>query len=546
MEIANQHYKDSFWQGYAFLKRNFYKTKGNFVQLNYVFSRLSDLHLYYSHNLNQICNYIVKPSSRGGLTYHEAFNQFMDYIKDEATYHKHLSDQIKILIKKHLDAHVDMFVNCFKTDENELKQYIDVSNTKLTIHNSQLHFEKLQDTCNDSFNKLKEHEIKYNEQLSKALKEMLRKKEYKNINKIVKVMKLDQVKQEYKAIIAETSNKRDEYIEKFKAHADEYENIDKTYINCVRMTILEYSSLMNKYYIERQHNLNEMIIPKVNEINIEHDINSFILKYETFGLPPSTITYENFSVNRATVPEAEPNKDDPNRTLIIESVHNFVAYFSEKQNEQKQLHDDIKDYFNKADQGILTDNEYNQLVTLFESDIKYQLVFLKYLNNRRTGEKELNVATFSMFAKIVLKIMECSQHDQVEFSERYKICNWCFVLSETFFIKNDKKENVYMMKETNKTGAFDKVDWVCFFKYILLENLRNRSNYRNYQFQGNKKAFNISKEFETKVFTIAQNLKFLNKSKEDIVTLVENLCKKYHQSNEVFERVKERLTLVLN
>ena len=58
MEIVTQHYRDSFWQGYSFLKRNFCKTKENFGQLNYVFSRLSDLHLYYSHNLEQICNFI--------------------------------------------------------------------------------------------------------------------------------------------------------------------------------------------------------------------------------------------------------------------------------------------------------------------------------------------------------------------------------------------------------------------------------------------------------------------------------------------------------
>ena len=546
MESATQHYKDSFWQGYAFLKKNFFKTKEHFVQLNYVFSRLSDLHLYYSHNLNQICNYIIKPSARGGLTCHEAFNQFLDYIKDESTYHKHISDQIKVLIKKHLDPQVEIFMKCFKSDEVELKKHQNTSSNQLTIFNSQLHFEKLQDTCNDSFNKLKEHEIKYFEQLSKALKEMLRKKEYKNINKIVKEMKIEQAKQEYKTVINETLAKRNEYIEKFKAHADEYENIDKTYINCVRKSILEYSSLINKYYADRQQRLNESVISKVNEINVEHDINNFILKYETFGLPPSTITYENFSVNRATVPEAEPKKDDPNRALIIESVHNFVAYFSEKQNEQKQLHKDMKEYFNKADKGILTEEEYIKLLSLFESDIDYQLVFLKYLNERRTGDKEISVDTFKIFSKILLKIMEYSQHDYIEFSTRYKICNWCFVLSETFFIKNENKENKYMITEINKTGVFDKVDWVCFFKYILLENLRNRSNYRNYQFQITKKGMNISKEFETKVFTIAQNLKFLNKTKDDIIALIENLCKKYHQTNELFERVKEKLTIVLN
>ena len=554
MEIVTQHYRDSFWQGYSFLKRNFCKTKENFGQLNYVFSRLSDLHLYYSHNLEQICNFIVKPSSRGGLTYHEAFNQFLDYIKEESTYHKHLSEQIRTLIKKHLDSQVEVFINCFKADEEELRRDQVVSSSSktaypLTIFNSQQHFEKLQEKCNESFNRLKEHEMKYFDQLSKALKEMLRKKEYKNIDKIVKEMKVEQAKQEYKAVIKETQDKRNEYTEKFKAHADAYENIDKTYINCVRKSILEYSSLINKYCIDRQRSLNENIIPKVNEIHAEHDINNFILKYETFGLPPSAITQENFSVNRVVVPEAEPKKDDPNRLLIIESVHNFVAYFSETQNEQRQLREDMKEYFIKADKGILTEEEYNQLISLFEKGelgISYQLLFLKFLNERRTGGKEISVESFAIFSKILLKIMEHSQQEHIDFTTRYKICNWCFVLSETFFVKDENNRSKYMITEINKTGIFDRVEWVCFFKYILLEKLSNRSNFMNYQFQLPKKGMNISKEFETKIFTIAQNLKFLNKSKDDIIALIEHLCKKYHQTNELFERVKEKLPIFLH
>ena len=170
-------------------------------------------------------------------------------------------------------------------------------------------------------------------------------------------------------------------------------------------------------------------------------------------------------------------------------MHSFIAYFSEVDEEKMKLRDDVKEYFTKAENGVLTEDEHKQLITLFEhanNGISYQLSFLGFLNEKRSGIKEINVDAFKSFTRILLKILELTQRDDMEFTIRYKVCNWCFVLSETFFIKDDNKQNVYMMKETNKTGAFDKVDWVCFFKYILLENLRNRTNYKNYKFHLNE------------------------------------------------------------
>ena len=544
---VHQHYKDSFWQGYSFLKENFQKTKLNFSQLNYVFTRLSELHLYYSHGLNQIYNYIIRPSFEVDheLTYNEAFSKFLEYIKEESAHHRRLSDKTKDLIKKHLDSQIQKIENCFKTDEPELKK----DTKSLSISSSQTHFEKLQEDCGSSFNRLKEHESKYFDQLSKALKELLKHKEYNSIEKIEKDMKIDQARDEYKKVIDETVGKKNEYINKFIAHADEYETIDKIYIDSVRTSILEYSSNVNKYLTERQHKLNESIIPKVNEINVENDINNFILKHETFGLPPSNVTFENYSVDRKAVPEAEPRKDDPNRKAIIDSIHNFVSYFSETEQEQKQFHDEVKDYFDKANKGVLTDDEYTQLVQLFEKEdhgVNYQNAFLAYLNDRRTGEKEISVESFQAFSNVLRRIMELTQQDSVDFTTRYKACNWCFVLSETFYIKDENDQDMYMITEINKTGVFDKVDWVCFFKYILLDNLSSRGNYRNYKFQLTKQEMDISREFETKIFTLAQNLKFLNKTQDNIVELIQLLYKKYHQKEDSFERIKEQLPIFLN
>jgi hypothetical protein len=142
--------------------------------------------------------------------------------------------------------------------------------------------------------------------------------------------------------------------------------------------------------------------------------------------------------------------------------------------------------------------------------------------------------------------MELTQQDNVDFTTRYKACNWCFVLSETFYIKDENDQDMYMITEINKTGVFDKVDWVCFFKYILLDNLSSRGNYRNYKFQLTKQEMDISKEFETKIFTLAQNLKFLNRTQDNIVELIQVLYKKYHQKEESFERIKEQLPIFLN
>ena len=552
MKTGHQHYKDSFWQGYSFLKENFQKTKHNFYQLNYVFTRLSTLHLYYSNCLQQIYTFIKSPSLESNLTHSEAFLSFLTYLKDESAHHKLLSDKTKDLIKKHLEPQYPKFETCFKSDEVELKkqQHDNKPSTTLTIVNSIQHFEQIQDTCGISFNKLKEHEIKYYNHLSKALKEMLKRKEYKNIDKIEKDFKIDQAKQEYKCIINEAISKRNDYINKFIEHADEYENIDKMYIDTLRKTIMEYTTLINAYCSERQHNITQNVIPKVNDINIENDINNFILKHETFGLPPSTITFVNYSVNRSYVPEAEPKKDDPNRKLIIDSVHNFIAYFSEVDEEKIKLRNDVKEYFIKAENGVLTEEQHEQLITLFENvnnGISYQLSFLGFLNEKRSGIKEISVDAFKSFTRILLKILELTQRDDMEFAIRYKVCNWCFVLSETFYIKdNETQQNVYLISEINKTGIFDQVDWVCFFKYILLDNLSGRGNYKNYKFQLTLKEMDISKEFETKIFTLAQNLKFLNKSQEDIIKLVENLFQKYHQKKEMFEKVKEQLPFFLS
>ena len=553
MESVHQHYKDSFWQGYSFLKENFQKTKLNFSQLNYVFTRLSELHLYYSHGLNQIYNYIIRPSVDvdHDLTYNEAFSKFLEYIKEESVHHRRLSDKTKDLIKKHLDTQIQKIEYCFKADETELKKQQDATMKAppLSITNSQTHFERIQEHCESSFARLREHETKYFDQLSKALKEMLRHKEYNNIEKIEKDMKIDQARQEYKDVINKTVITQTEYIKKFIAHADEYENIDKIYIDSVRTSILEYSSIVNKYLADRQLKLNETIIPKVNEINVENDINNFILKHETFGLPPSNVTFENYSVNRTNVPEAEPRKDDPNRKAIIDGVHNFVLYFSETEHEQKQFREEVKDYFDKANNGVLTEDELNQLGQLFEKEgngTNYQTAFLSYLNDRRTGEKEISVESFQAFSNILRRIMELSQQDSVDFTTRYKVCNWCFVLSETFYIKDENDQDMYMITEINKTGVFDKVDWVCFFKYILLDNLSSRGNYRNYKFQLTKQEMDISREFETKIFTLAQNLKFLNRTQDNIVELIQILYKKYHQKEESFERIKEQLPIFLN
>ena len=344
------------------------------------------------------------------------------------------------IIKTYLEPQFQKFENCFKSDETEIKRQNEAStrSTALTILSSVQHFEQIQETCGVSFNKLNDQEIKYYNHLSKALKEMLKRKEYKNVEKIEKDFKIDQAKQEYKTIINETISKRNEYINKFKEHADEYENIDKMYINSVRHTIMEYSTLINNYCKERQVNISQKVIPKVNEINVENDINNFILKHETFGLPPSTIKFVNYSLNRSIVPEAEPRKDDPNRKLIIDSVHNFIAYFSEVDEAKKKLRDDVKEYFTKAENGVLTEEEQNELISLFEradNGINYQLAFLTFLNEKRTGTKEISAETFKAFTRILLKILELTQHDNMEFAIRYKVCNWCFVLSETFYIK---------------------------------------------------------------------------------------------------------------
>ena len=91
-------YENSFWKGYDIIHEHYMKRKNQFIQLNFIFSRLSVLYESFGEGLTELVddiNFYEPTNQKDTSTFDNFMDEFISQLKELGAVYKDVSNDIK-------------------------------------------------------------------------------------------------------------------------------------------------------------------------------------------------------------------------------------------------------------------------------------------------------------------------------------------------------------------------------------------------------------------------------------------------------------------
>ena len=479
--------------------------------------------LLYSHSENKFKEYqsiglIFKTFSNEIKKIYESLPKISKLYKpadEEST----LNNGVEILFKI-MNQMADSFKNL----------YNDIIKLSKNIEDKKVSFEsknEVRDLCKKSRAKyiedieiLKKQQKEYYDSINKViesflasnLKNNLKFKEKLEYNlKAIEVAKTK--REEYKNQIDIVRKNREEYMD-FQGNifASE-EEFERECTNELKEYLLEFINIIKNFKIKIE--LNEEEMKTVNEIDGNIDIKTFAeknkslasLKRYTFEEYSQNFSYyiTNFNCLKNKLKNKTPeqikevqNKLSDNITILLNAIaeekydkeyieHSDVLNIAKKLTENKLTEEDFNnlilifqkryDQFLKWKEEKVLDQNYRKVGIQWEDRFCYMYTFLKYFNDIRVSNKELNEINYNYLCEIMKKILEFNNNDI-----DYSLCDLIIILSFTFYMvdSNYKDGKKYLNEDIKTCEILQKPGfWVGYVEFEINEEIKNKSKLEN-------------------------------------------------------------------
>ena len=539
-------YKEDLWMYFDSIKDKFSFDRAKAQSLLYIISQKNDIEYEYSESLKCLYNqfkheYDSNINSSPNIINNEntlniSINTLIDNLKYESElFSIHSKDVFDRIIKpmegfimnqNEISYELIALMESYEKEFKLVNQLIDQKENN--FHNGgksvEIAMYKLEQIKNKNNSKKEEKEENTKDNIFKLEDDETDEELFEKYTEMVKnnseMAKLLQI--EYQEYIKKANEERKKYIKLSEHIYDQVQNLDEEFIKMMKNQL--------KLLIDKQINLIENIknnkinmLQYIERINIENDINSFINSKLTKFYPPKPFKYIEYNQDMILRSHKKYNNSIQN-VISLKIAENLKQLFKyEKPTEEKEEEDNIN-FINETVNEIWDGNNYNtNKIEILFKEHNYRLRFLHVLNQYRVeGIFILQLNSFQNFCMTLSSLLDKSVED-----EDYECIKLCMILSQTFYLQEEKKILLQSGISLNKIWH-EKKFWENLIEYSISEELNISKGYMIFLEEDSKsRKKRVESSIISNLITFLFNMKLFGYSEKESRIIVDEFIEKY-------------------
>ena len=543
------------------------KRKNQFIQLNYIFSRLAVLYENFGVGLTELVKdvkFYEAKNKKDASTFDNFKDNFIQQLNSQGIAYSNVAKKIKETFVDKVLGLDDPKKIYFTENLNEMVPNPESNPKDMT-------FPDIEAEYIAELENLEEKKVNFHNAINQQLKEHVgRKNIIKNFQNFLSKHKVEfkpnEKTNQYMERLKEAEKKRKDYVNYYKTLTNYYYNVEVKFIDQTKKIMNTYTEILNPLIdtlslIARDNNF-------IEEIDSKKDTEKFVALNKTLGFPPFQLDLMNYTVEAENLIKDSGLKESERQEKmnIIQEFMSSVSFYVSQLNDNKKV---LEPYFIRLFDGTFTEEDLQNLKDEFNIEdselknekqdakaskgkvhnygsglyqtmgIKNQITLLSLLNNKRTNTYVVEESTFVFLTKIldyiILKTLEIN-----DFELKYKILGWCIILSQTFKCTIDGREK-YIQEDIEHNEVFKSAEfWVDLCNYYIADNAYKSNNYTNFKTEIDEDDLGkIKRIAESKAMTIVHNVYTFNVAKETIDKILDEIVKTYELNTEMLNELRK-------
>ena len=558
-------YEKNFWKGYGKIHDHYMKRKNQFIQLNYIFSRLAVLYENFGVGLTELVKdvkFYEAKNKKDASTFDNFRDNFIQQLNSQGIAYSNVATKIKATF-------VDKVLGLDKPKEIYFTENLNEMVPNPESNPKDMTFPDIEAEYIAELENLEEKKVNFHNAINQQLKEHVgSNNKFKNFFQFKHKVefKPNEKTNQYMERLKEAEKKRKDYVNYYKTLTNYYYNVEVKFIDQTKKIMNTYTEILNPLIdtlslIARDNNF-------IEEIDSKKDTEKFVALNKTLGFPPFQLDLMNYTVEAENLIKDSGLKESERQEKmnIIQEFMSSVSFYVSQLNDNKKVLEPyfirlfdgtfteedlqkLKDEFNKEDSELKNEKQdakaskgkvHNYGSGLYQTmGIKNQITLLSLLNNKRTNTYVVEESTFVFLTKIldyiILKTLEIN-----DFELKYKILGWCIILSQTFKCTIDGREK-YIQEDIEHNEVFKSAEfWVDLCNYYIADNAYKSNNYTNFKTEIDEDDLGkIKRIAESKAMTIVHNVYTFNVAKETIDKILDEIVKTYELNTEMLNELRK-------
>ena len=359
----------------------------------------------------------------------------------------------------------------------------------------------------------------------------------------------------YINILSETNKARENEINSQKKIHNYYQTNDTDYYSKIKTILGLFITCFKKMNSSLTIDI-DSLRDKFNRINMEKDISDFIEKNKTEAKPDEVIVFIPYKpapeLTSNSIISTNRSNDSKELEVCFEVVVTFKKLFKdirtdlnmEEERKKSRLRILSSKLFKinpneKSNNSFVKEDKDELLSFLKEQNFRsYFLMFLLKLKNKKYNDDD---NLFKELTEIFNSILEICEE-----AKDYESAQNCIITSQSLYNENKSKKKKYLIDYIRDNKWFNNIE----FWEGLIDCMIEKEKTKNEKFSTNKdeneKKSNLKNIAFSNVFSYTNNMLDFNLKKDDIISLVEKLSKKYEIEKEMVDSIIDNINNIIN
>ena len=359
----------------------------------------------------------------------------------------------------------------------------------------------------------------------------------------------------YINILSETNKARENEINSQKKIHNYYQTNDTDYYSKIKTILGLFITCFKKMNSSLTIDI-DSLRDKFNRINMEKDISDFIEKNKTEAKPDEVIVFIPYKpapeLTSNSIISTNRSNDSKELEVCFEVVVTFKKLFKdirtdlnmEEERKKSRLRILSSKLFKinpneKSNNSFVKEDKDELLSFLKEQNFRsYFLMFLLKLKNKKYNDDD---NLFKELTEIFNSILEICEE-----AKDYESAQNCIITSQSLYNENKSKKKKYLIDYIRDNKWFNNIE----FWEGLIDCMIEKEKTKNEKFSTNKdekeKKNNLKNIAFSNIFSYTNNMLDFNLQKDDIISLVEKLSKKYEIEKEMVDSIIDNINNIIN
>ena len=529
-------YEEKLWNKIELLHNRYQKEYTHMTHFLEMMSKFQSVCFDFSKNLKTVLN---KKLSLADSEESTLFKSMESFSKNLLT-HSQVFNETNESLKTNLIDPITKATNDSFQKEKEMynlycKTHSIYTNSKSSLEKIHKEFETRAKECEGLV-----YNAKKSKMYSLANQEQILKMEAKATESIANTALCED---KYINILAETNKARENEISSQNKMHNFYQNFDKDFYSKIKMMTGFFITSLKKMYTCISIEI-DSLADKYNRINIEKDINDFIEKNATDAKPDKPICFIPYkpaaeSINNTKV--TSKRKDSIDQDVSLEVIKTFQKIFKhirtdlnmDEERKKNRLRLLSNQLFQIENNNKITKKEKDELFGYLKEE-NWRTYFFKFLSKLKTKGFKQNI--LKDIIDVFLYILELSEKEK-DFDSAQN----CIILSQSLYIEETPKKKKYLIDCIRTNKWINSIEfWEQLIEFMILREITKNEEINKNKDEKEKKSNNKNIVF-SQVFSYTNNMVEFSIKKEDIISLVENFCKKYEIEKEMTDSIIENV-----